>query len=68
MLRYCTRWSEPAGLTAWLRYVLGHIQDWPVNQLRDLLPWQSDLTSTQVSIRSGYVTDESVKKVVCLAI
>ena len=30
---------------AWLRYVLGHIQDWPVNQLRDLLPWKTDLTS-----------------------
>ncbi|KFD24882.1 transposase [Yokenella regensburgei ATCC 49455] len=25
---------------AWLRYVLGHIQDWPVNRLRDLLPWK----------------------------
>jgi hypothetical protein len=31
---------------AWLRYVLGHIQDWPVNRLRDLLPWKVDLTST----------------------
>ncbi|RAP69475.1 transposase domain-containing protein, partial [Candidatus Erwinia dacicola] len=30
---------------AWLRYVLGHIQDWPVNRLRDLLPWKTDLTS-----------------------
>lgn len=30
---------------AWLRYVLGHIQDWPVNRLRDLLPWKVDLTS-----------------------
>lgn len=30
----------------WLRYVLGHIQDWPVNRLRDLLPWKADLTST----------------------
>ncbi|EBO8101315.1 IS66 family insertion sequence element accessory protein TnpB [Salmonella enterica] len=30
---------------AWLRYVLGHIQDWPVNRLRDLLPWKADLTS-----------------------
>ncbi|ECC7843162.1 transposase domain-containing protein, partial [Salmonella enterica] len=29
----------------WLRYVLGHIQDWPVNRLRDLLPWKVDLTS-----------------------
>lgn len=31
---------------AWLRYVLSHIQDWPVNRLRDLLPWKVDLTST----------------------
>jgi hypothetical protein len=31
---------------AWLRYVLGHIQDWAVNRLRDLLPWKVDLTST----------------------
>lgn len=23
---------------AWLRYVIGHIQDWPVNRVRDLLP------------------------------
>lgn len=30
---------------AWLRYVLGHIQDWPVNRLRELLPWKTDLTS-----------------------
>ncbi|HHL0960332.1 TPA: IS66 family transposase [Serratia marcescens] len=29
---------------AWLRYVLTHIQDWPVNRLRDLLPWKTDLT------------------------
>lgn len=29
----------------WLRYVLGHIQDWPVNRLRDLLPWKVDLAS-----------------------
>ncbi|ERM13533.1 transposase IS66 [Pantoea ananatis BRT175] len=28
---------------AWLRYVIGHIQDWPVNRLRDLLPWKADL-------------------------
>lgn len=25
---------------AWLRYVLTHVQDWPVNRLRDLLPWR----------------------------
>lgn len=31
----------------WLRYVIGHIQDWPVNQLRDLLPWKVDLTQTR---------------------
>ncbi len=30
---------------AWLRYVLGHIQDWSVNRVRDLLPWKVDLTS-----------------------
>jgi len=30
---------------AWLRYVLGHIQDWPVNRLRGQLPWKVDLTS-----------------------
>lgn len=28
----------------WLRYVIGHIQDWPVNRLRDLLPWKVALT------------------------
>jgi hypothetical protein len=22
----------------WLRYVLGHIQDWPINRLREMLP------------------------------
>jgi len=33
---------------AWLRYVLGHIQDWPVNRLRDLLPWKADLTSADL--------------------
>jgi len=26
---------------AWLRYVLGRNQDWPVNRLRDLLPWKA---------------------------
>ncbi|MEG2567321.1 MAG: transposase, partial [Acinetobacter sp.] len=30
---------------AWLRYVIGHIQDWPVNRVRDLLPWKIDLTA-----------------------
>lgn len=30
---------------AWLRYVIGHIQDWPANRVRDLLPWKVDLTS-----------------------
>ncbi|QDL35693.1 transposase domain-containing protein [Serratia liquefaciens] len=29
----------------WLRYVLSHIQDWPANRVRDLLPWKTDLTS-----------------------
>lgn len=33
---------------AWLRYVLSHIQDWPVNRLRDLLPWKADLTSADL--------------------
>ncbi len=27
----------------WLRYVIGHIQDWPVNRVRDLLPWKVEL-------------------------
>lgn len=30
---------------AWLRYVISHIQDWPVNKVRDLLPWKVDLAS-----------------------
>ncbi len=30
---------------AWLRYVLSHIHDWPVNRLRDLLPWKAALIS-----------------------
>ncbi|CQJ63753.1 putative transposase%2C truncation [Yersinia intermedia] len=30
---------------AWLRYVIGQIQDWPVNRVRDLLPWKVDLTA-----------------------
>ncbi len=29
----------------WLRYVIGHIQDWPVNRVRDLLPWKVELPS-----------------------
>ncbi|EHW8446063.1 transposase domain-containing protein, partial [Escherichia coli] len=24
----------------WLRYVIEHIQDWPTNRVRDLLPWK----------------------------
>ncbi len=31
---------------AWLCYVLGHIQDWSVNRMRELLLWKADLTST----------------------
>ena len=27
----------------WLRYVIGHIQDWPVNRVRDLRPWKGEL-------------------------
>lgn len=30
---------------AWLRYVIAHIQDWPVNRVKDLLPWQVSLHS-----------------------
>lgn len=33
-------------LNGWLRYVLWHIQDCPINRLRDLLPWKAELTST----------------------
>ena len=29
----------------WLRYVIEHLQDWPANRVRDLLPWKVDLTS-----------------------
>ncbi|HGD8154611.1 TPA: transposase domain-containing protein, partial [Escherichia coli] len=29
----------------WLRYVIEHIQDWPENRVRDLLPWKVDLSS-----------------------
>lgn len=29
----------------WLRYVIEHIQDWPANRVRDLLPWKADLSS-----------------------
>ncbi|WP_423781887.1 transposase domain-containing protein, partial [Escherichia coli] len=29
----------------WLRYVIEHIQDWPANRVRDLLPWKVDLSS-----------------------
>ncbi|EAM7164478.1 IS66 family transposase, partial [Salmonella enterica] len=28
----------------WLRYVIEHIQDWPANRVRDLLPWKVDLS------------------------
>lgn len=27
----------------WLRYVIEHIQDWPANRVRDLLPWKVSL-------------------------
>ncbi|EDR5595602.1 hypothetical protein BBN39_004407 [Salmonella enterica subsp. diarizonae serovar 53:z10:z] len=27
------------------RNVIEHIQDWPANRVRDLLPWKVDLTS-----------------------
>ncbi len=29
----------------WLRYVIEHIQDWPANRIRDLLPWKVDLSA-----------------------
>lgn len=29
----------------WLRYVIEHIQDWPGNRVRGLLPWKVDLSS-----------------------
>ncbi|EJV7098957.1 IS66 family transposase [Escherichia coli] len=29
----------------WLRYVIEHIQDWPANRVRDLLPWKVALTT-----------------------
>ncbi|HHH7820266.1 TPA: transposase domain-containing protein [Escherichia coli] len=29
----------------WLRYVIEHIQDWPANRVRDLLPRIVELTS-----------------------
>lgn len=25
---------------AWLRYVLSHIQEWPINRINDMLPWK----------------------------
>lgn len=25
---------------AWLRYVLSHIQEWPINRIHDMLPWK----------------------------
>ncbi|MCL0912041.1 transposase domain-containing protein, partial [Escherichia coli] len=28
-----------------LRYVIDHIQVWPANRVRDLLPWKVDLSS-----------------------
>lgn len=28
---------------AWLRYVLSHIQDWLVNRIWELLPWQTGM-------------------------
>ncbi|OZN05302.1 hypothetical protein CFY88_21455, partial [Escherichia coli] len=32
-------------LKKWLRYVIEHIQDWPANRARDLLPWEVELTA-----------------------
>ncbi|MGU0015585.1 transposase domain-containing protein [Escherichia coli] len=26
----------------WLRYVIEHIQDWPANRVRNILPWKVD--------------------------
>ncbi|PKC42913.1 transposase IS66, partial [Pantoea ananatis 15320] len=45
---YCSNgWAEIDNNIAEnaLRYVLSHIQDWPVNRLRDLLHWKVALTS-----------------------
>ena len=41
----------------WLRYVIEHIQDWPANWVRDLLPWKVDLTSKSLS-NYQYGSDE----------
>lgn len=40
-----TCWLNGVDPEAWLRYVIGHIQDWPVNRGRDLLPWKVGLSS-----------------------
>ncbi|WP_420054366.1 transposase domain-containing protein [Escherichia coli] len=37
----------------WLRYVIEHIQDWPANRVRDLLPWKVDLTLSKYQYGSG---------------
>lgn len=38
-------WLNGVEPETWLLYVIGHIQDWPANRVRDLLPWKVDLTS-----------------------
>lgn len=35
-------------LEVWQCHVLSHIQDWPVNRLRDLLPWNANLISSDL--------------------
>ena len=44
-----TRWpvfvDHFSGAEKWLRYVIEHIQDWPANRVRDLLPWIVELTA-----------------------
>nr|WP_238005204.1 transposase domain-containing protein [Escherichia coli] len=36
---------KSSGTEKWLRYVIEHIQDWPANRVRDLLPWIVGLTA-----------------------
>ncbi|EBP0013745.1 transposase [Salmonella enterica] len=35
----------PETLRTWLRYVIEHIQEWPANRVRNLLPWKVELTA-----------------------
>ncbi|MCK3505850.1 transposase domain-containing protein, partial [Escherichia coli] len=42
---FCTSRMNNVEPEKWLRYVIEHIQDWPANRVRDLLPWKVDLSS-----------------------